>query len=284
MYFLREYDITKKMREKIVFLLAIGMSISFSFADECPIRTRACNYGEHGQCRGDRYYADTEEDTQCQEEPYPCNPYPCNPYSCNPDECKLNAYCNPDECTEEVCTCYHTCYQTCCKPCTPPPCPQSDQSKDVDGDGYTDQCSDCDPTNPLVNPGISNPYCDCNPSTPSQHPSTKGISELTDCHLDESGRHFEEGCLCLDGKDNDCDGLVDFHDPDCPDPENDMVVDTRVELDESKNIAPHGLYITSSGELIIKKNVTLTIGKEKGAHIVEGGHLKIEKGGHLALR
>ncbi len=280
MYFLREYDILKVVRKKIVFLLVIGGSISFSFADACPVHTRTCNYGQ-GQCIGDRYYANTGEDTQCTESAYQCNPYDCNPYPCNPHNCDPEC---TENCTTCYDTCYHTCYRTCCKPCTPPPCPQSDQSKDVDGDGYTDQCSDCDSTNPLVSPGVSNPYCDCNPSTPSQHPSAKGISELTDCHLDESGRHFEEGCLCLDGKDNDCDGLVDFADPDCPDPENDMVIDTRVELDESKNIAPYGLYITSSGELIIKKNITLTIGKEKGAHIVEGGHLKIEEGGHLALR
>jgi len=280
------------MRSKILFLLVTGIIISlFSFTDECPTHTRICNYGEHGQCIDDRYYADTGEDTECQEEAYSCNPYDCNPHPCNPYDCNPHP-CEPDcegaEC--EICydtcyeTCYDTCYETCCNPCTPPPCPQSDQSKDDDEDGYTDQCSDCDPTNPLVNPGASNPYCDCDPSTPSEHPSAKGISELTDCHLDDTGRHFEEGCLCLDGKDNDCDGLVDFKDPDCPDPENDMVIDTRVELDESKNITPHGLYITSSGELIIKKNVTLTIGKNKGIHIAEGGKLKIEEGGHIALR
>jgi len=171
--------------------------------------------------------------------------------------------------------------------CDPPACDYQPTGTDADADGYDAECEDCDDNNSLVNPSSGNEYCDCDASTPADHPSTKGISELTDCHLDEDGRHFEAGCLCLDRKDNDCDGFVDFADSDCPDLGHDLVIDTSVTLDESKDISPNGLYVMSGAILTVKSGVIITVGKAKGVHVYHGdnpGKIILEEDAHIKLK
>ena len=63
------------------------------------------------------------------------------------------------------------------------------ECRDTDGDGYEDELcggQDCDDSDPLVNPGV-----------------VEGDATVT----------------CDDGKDNDCDGLMDASDPDCLGPQ-----------------------------------------------------------------
>jgi len=243
---------------KFLAMLILGMTAIFLLkkAPSCPKIVRHCPRGEGGHCVGDRYFAYIGENTDCLQTPFPCENY------------------------------------TCCKPCIPPPCPESDQSEDNDNDGFTDQCSDCAASvfqtfeqrgrPELINPGSDNPYCDCNPKTPSEHPSTVGISELTNCHLDESKQSFREGCLCSDGIDNDCDGLVDLDDPDCPIIGRDMIVEGDVELTEDKDISPNGLYILS-GKLKIKSGVILTAGENRGIHTGDKGRIELEEGAQVIL-
>lgn len=84
------------------------------------------------------------------------------------------------------------------------------------------------------------------------------------------GIHFQPGCKCLDGKDNDCDGLIDFADPDCPNLAKAWVIQTNVVLDRSKTML-EGVWVISGGTLTINPNIILTIPKRKGLHVEPGG-------------
>ena len=249
---------TKKRIMIIVLITVAGLAAAYMLKgmNHCKTITRKCSHrGEGGHCVGDKFFAYSGIDTSCTQTPYRCD------------------------------------RGTCCKSCVPPACPESDQSRDVDKDGYTDQCSDCASRAEqtpggrpeLVHPGNSNPYCDCDPKTPPEHPSSVGISELTGCHLDASGKHFKPGCLCEDGMDNDCDGLVDSQDPDCPRLGKDMVVDGDMDFTESKDISPEGVYVLS-GTLLIKKGVTLTVGKDRGIHVGPEGKIKVEENAFLKTK
>lgn len=245
------------MKFLVVLILVITAIFLLKKAPPCKTIVRKCPFGEGGYCVGDRYFAYDGEDVVCSETPFQCGNY------------------------------------TCCKPCIPAPCLESDQSKDNDNDGFTDQCSDCAGSifqtfehkgrPELINPGTSNPYCDCNPQTPSEYPSTVGISELTNCHLNKSKQSFSEGCLCSDGIDNDCDGLADLDDPDCPMIGKDIIIETDMELTEDKDVSPNGLYVLS-GKLKIKSGVILTGGGNRGIHVGDKGRIELEEGARMILR
>ncbi|MBL7197409.1 MAG: hypothetical protein ISS47_04880 [Candidatus Omnitrophica bacterium] len=244
---------------KFLVVLVLGITAIFLLkkAPPCQKIIRHCPYGEGGHCVGDRYFAYIGEDTDCSQTPFPCGNY------------------------------------TCCKPCIPAPCLESDQSEDNDNDGWTDQCSDCASSvfqtfehkgrPELINPASNNPYCDCNPQTPSKYPSTVGVSELTNCHLNESKQAFSQGCLCSDGIDNDCDGLVDLDDPDCPIIGKDIIIESNIELTKNKDISPNGLYVFS-GKLKIKSEVTLTVGENRGIYVGDGGRIELEEGARIILK
>lgn len=242
-----------------VFILASSILIPSRLFAACGTRTRSCPKGGGGHCVGDAYYAYSGVNTSCSKTPYSCNCRACN-------------------CDEYGCD---TCCNTCCADCTPPACPESNQSQDVDGDGYTDQCTDCDPGNKLVNPGSPNTFCDCNAS--DTYGATTGIQETTGCLIDDMGIHFTAGCLCLDGKDNDCDGKIDFADSDCPDPALDWIIATAVTLDYNKTING-GVYVTSSGSLTIVPGVTLTIDKGRGLKIEPGGFVDPDSQARIQFR
>ncbi len=89
-----------------------------------------------------------------------------------------------------------------------PPC---EGSTDVDGDGYTTECGDCDDANDQVG--------------------------ATDASWTEYAAIPED---CTDGFDNDCNGLIDAEDPACEgvidtdpdtDPDTDVPVDTDISVD-----------------------------------------------------
>lgn len=78
---------------------------------------------------------------------------------------------------------------------------------DQDADGYGGAIADaCITSGATLTPG------DCDDSNPNIHPGV-GRVETSD-HVPCQGNP-ESNCACSDGKDNDCDGLPDGHDPDC---------------------------------------------------------------------
>ena len=260
------------MVKKWAVFLVVGVFIFSVRVWACPDSVRKCKRGEHGRCDGDTYYADTGKNTSCP-----------NSRSCNCATC----------CGEYGCS---SCNCQCCT-CDPPDCPQSDQSIDNDKDGYTDQCTDCDPNNPRVNPGSSEGFCDCNSDTPGSvsalglskdYHVTAGIPETTGCECKKktsSGKclKFTPGCLCYDGHDNDCDGLTDLKDPDCPNIDEDWVIATDFTLTEDKDISPNGLYVLAGKTFTVASGVTLTVGKV-GVHLFKGAHIKLEKGAHIKMK
>jgi len=119
-------------------------------------------------------------------------------------------------------------------------------------------------TLPLREIEIADEYIKCRMKCVSENIT----SELKGCYLDKTGRSFQKGCLCLDGIDNDCDGLIDFQDNDCPILGKDVVIESDAYFPENIDISPNGLYILS-GTLKIGSNVELTVGK-RGIHVQEG--------------
>lgn len=155
-----------------------------------------------------------------------------------------------------------------CDICQPPDCRRDPRSQgtDADNDGYDAQCEDCDDNNALINPSSANKFCDC--SGPSGH----GVPETTGCDLDETRLRFKKGCLCMDGKDNDCNGLVDTDDPACPDLSKDWWIDTDYTLPKSMTI--NGGVWVNGATLTIPAGLTLSIKKDKGLHVVNDGNNK----------
>ncbi|MBL7197412.1 MAG: hypothetical protein ISS47_04895, partial [Candidatus Omnitrophica bacterium] len=107
-------------------------------------------------------------------------------------------------------------------------------------------------------------------------------SELKNCYLDETGKSFQNGCLCLDGIDNDCDGLIDFQDNDCPILGKDIIIEDNTHFSEDKDISPDGLYILS-GSLKIGSNVKLTVGK-RGIHVQDSAKIELEEGAQIEVK
>ncbi len=175
--------------------------------------------------------------------------------------------------------------------CTPV-CNYSHTGTDADGDGWDKECGDCKDSGvnaERIYPENSNEYCDCDASTPAEHPSSTGIPETTACEctgFDPSNPSncikFSDDCLCLDHIDNDCDGDVDLDDDECPLSGKDWVVAKNVYLDRSKNLGGAGLYVMNGFTLTIASGVTLTVGKDRGVHLMgPGAHIVVEKGGRI---
>ena len=101
-------------------------------------------------------------------------------------------------------------------------------SVDLDSDGY--RCTDCDDTNPLVNPsrteicndGLNN---DCNPNTPDIFDGdSDGYACDLECDDFDPAVNPDGLEICNDGKDNDCDGNsdgLDTEDCGCADADSD---------------------------------------------------------------
>lgn len=160
------------------------------------------------------------------------------------------------------------CTDTCYAPCDPPACARSIQSTDADADVYNVQCmNDCNDGNAIVNPGSSNPYCNC-----SQGPN--GVSELTNCELIPGTLEFKPGCLCTDGVDNNCNGVFDDQDPECPSSGEIMnkswFISVPFVLRTNKTVTG-GVWVLNGGNLRIAPNVTLTINRTQGLHVAPGG-------------
>ncbi|MFP4523699.1 MAG: putative metal-binding motif-containing protein [Candidatus Woesearchaeota archaeon] len=90
---------------------------------------------------------------------------------------------------------------------------------DEDGDGYgargSDECffneTDCDDTDPAVNPGMNETVYngkddDCDPSTPDDDLDGDGALQAEDCDDTNSSIHPMATDICGDGIDQDCDG------------------------------------------------------------------------------
>jgi len=150
-----------------------------------------------------------------------------------------------------------------------------------------------------------NPFCDCNleldPATATGFKAittgddfhiistttgtdltptgvTSGISEMTNCNIvtgtgtagqaGVAALKFSEGCLCVDGIDNDCNGLVDGDDDSCPDLSNDWIIDGVIfNLAQNKTV-PGGLWVLNGGKLRIKSGKYLSICKTIGIKVV----------------
>jgi len=98
---------------------------------------------------------------------------------------------------------------------------------DIDGDGWPAP-EDCDDSNAGVNPSADEQCCDlvdndCNPMTTDDlgfcnciyDGDADGYDLDVDCDDQDPNVHPSAGEACDNGKDDDCDGLVDFDDGDC---------------------------------------------------------------------
>ncbi len=147
-------------------------------------------------------------------------------YRRNPEEsCKQDT--SKHSCGYESCSSYST-----CDGCTPPPC-RYDNGTDKDKDGWDMECGDG--PKPVISTGYT-----CPDNADSKHKSKipgKKEGELifpdnpelnAACLVGSkigSTIQFNKFCRCTDGLDNDCDGLVDTDDPDCPaDPTKALVI------------------------------------------------------------
>ena len=91
--------------------------------------------------------------------------------------------------------------------------------------------------------------------------------------MDATSQTFKAGCLCLDAKDNDCDGLVDFADTgDCPDPAKIWYIQTAFTLTVSQTVNSE-VYVLNGGTLTIPAGVILTIRKPHQLHVAPGGSI-----------
>jgi len=99
--------------------------------------------------------------------------------------------------------------------------PQSPVEACEQPQGYVLDNTDCDDTDPEVNPGQDEITCngkddDCNPATPDDMDSDEdGVSICQgDCDDNDPNNYPGNQEVC-DGQDNDCDTLVDADDPSC---------------------------------------------------------------------
>ena len=184
-------------------------------------------------------------------------------------------------------TCANTCNGSACDMCPTPSCLTSPQVIDADNDGWDPApCGDCNDSNTTEGrntfPGNSNVFCDCNYSDPVLHPSGSGISELTNCELAPGELRFKLGCLCKDNKDNDCDGLVDDYDPDCPDlsPGADWYIeeDTTIRRNITRN---GGVWVVNGATLTIPSPFWLDIAKASGLHVDATSKVDVQPGGKI---
>lgn len=219
----------------------------------CEPRVQDCTFGENCMClnpgtTSNRYMCDTGEDKNCT------------------GSCDGEGGCNV---------------------CDLPPCSKTDQGVDHDGDGYYPewQCSggDCNDGNSFLHPNNTpNPYCNCvvDSNLPAEvaTQSSTGVPEFYNCKRDlkkdpydpTDPTVFREGCLCIDGYDNDCDGVTDENDLECPRVGKDWIIEGIVyTLKKSTDIAA-GVYVVNQGTFIIPKGLTLGISKSKGLHIGKG--------------
>ena len=209
-----------------------------------------------------------------------CTSYTDLSVSCGtvPNPCSVGTgcYCSGNRywCANGASTsCTSFCSGGACSACTPSSCSASRQGTNSDGDAYDSQCGDCNDSNSRVFPGNPNLFCDCDAGNPAATPSSTGISELTGCVVDATSQTFKAGCLCLDAKDNDCDGLVDFADTgDCPDPAKIWYIQTAFTLTVSQTVNSE-VYVLNGGTLTIPAGVILTIRKPHQLHVAPGGSI-----------
>jgi hypothetical protein len=156
----------------------------------------------------------------------------------------------------------------------PAPCP------DADGDGYDDwdgvypHCTDdglpqdCDDQNPHLHPDSANPRCNCDDA---------------DGYSPASYESYPAG-MCQDQIENDCDGLVDYDDPDCAeDPASWEDLDLRftgidVHLQGSKHhdYAVERLWhdnLSDDDIVVFMKSDAVTIKLGHNEHNLKGGGL-----------
>jgi hypothetical protein len=177
--------------------------------------------------------------------------------------------------TDEDKKCTSTCVGETCNVCTPASCSKSDQGTDADKDGYYSESEcpggDCDDANPRLYPNNTNRYCNCKidsdlPAEVAKNSRT-GVPEYYNCKVNPNDpTHFQKGCLCIDDIDNDCDGVTDEDDPECPRPGKDWIID-GITYTMKKSMSEAGVYVVNGAKLIIPKGMTLGISKSRGLNI-----------------
>jgi hypothetical protein len=168
-------------------------------------------------------------------------------------------------------------------------CQRSNQGANADGDGFDAECGDCNDNNSLIYPddpsrGITNPnpFLKCNAAANS-FGSTTGIPETTDCHVDATATHFLSGCLCMDGIDNNGNGLADANDPGCPDLTKDWYIDgVAYTLPVGKSITG-GIWVVNGATLTIPAAIALDLSKNKGLHVDSSSRVDVQPNGRVGF-
>lgn len=191
-------------------------------------------------------------------------------------------------------TCTNSCQSCSCTNCSPPACLTSHQGADNDGDGWESDsfpstatgcdCNDTLPNGRFIYPGNANRFCDCNAGTGHDGlTAAQGVSELSFCEcLSPPGppgtpcTEFNMQCYCLNNRDDNCNGLVDMDDPECPDPaqQRNWVISRpfrlTISLTGTRAINGDVYIIGPSGALTIAAGIRLQIKKPHGLHIAPG--------------